>query len=68
MGSLYPPLENIQQCSDHIGTRVAEYAYEKGLASVYPEPEDKRAFLKAQMYDTSYKSALPSIYPYPNKY
>ncbi|GLV41123.1 Malic enzyme [Carabus blaptoides fortunei] len=68
MGSLYPPLENIQQCSDHIGTRVAEYAYEKGLASVYPEPEDKHAFLKAQMYDTSYKTALPSIYPYPNKY
>lgn len=65
-GSLYPPLETIQNCSIKIAVKVMEYSYEKGLASVRPEPEDKEAFIKAQMYDPAYKSALPEIFEWPN--
>lgn len=38
-----------------------------GLASTYPEPVDKEAFIKAQLYDFSYdnKSALPDVYEWP---
>lgn len=65
-GSLYPPLNTIQKCSLKIATKVAEYAYQKGgQASTYPEPEDKEAFIKAQLYDTNYRPAIPSMYPWP---
>lgn len=64
-GSLYPPLELIQDCSIKIAVRVMEYAYANGLACTKPEPSDKEAFIRAQMYDLGYKSALPAIYPWP---
>lgn len=65
-GSLYPPLANIQECSVVIARKVADYAYKQGIASVFPEPEDKESFIRAQMYDTKYVPAVPSVYPYPH--
>ncbi|KAG8241391.1 Malic enzyme [Homalodisca vitripennis] len=64
-GSLYPPLHNIQTISTRIATRVAEHAYEKGMASTYPEPQDKETFIKSQLYDTKYRPSLPSTYTWP---
>ncbi|KAL1139448.1 hypothetical protein AAG570_006432 [Ranatra chinensis] len=64
-GSLYPPLNTVQKCSLHIATKIAEYAYETGVAGVFPEPEDKATFIQAQCYDYFYKPALPSIYQWP---
>jgi malate dehydrogenase (oxaloacetate-decarboxylating)(NADP+) len=39
-----------------------------GIASTYPEPEDKEAFIRAQLYDFNYdnKSALPELYEWPS--
>jgi malate dehydrogenase (oxaloacetate-decarboxylating)(NADP+) len=39
--------------------------YFPGMASTDPEPEDKEAFIQAQLYDYHYKSALPSSYVWP---
>uniref|UniRef100_A0A182X7Z5 Malic enzyme n=1 Tax=Anopheles quadriannulatus TaxID=34691 RepID=A0A182X7Z5_ANOQN len=64
-GSLYPPLENIKDCSIKIATHIMEYAYAEGLACTQPEPDDKEAFVRAQMYDASYKPAVPSVYAWP---
>jgi malate dehydrogenase (oxaloacetate-decarboxylating)(NADP+) len=63
-GSLYPPLEMIQQCSIEIAEKVMEYAYEMNLATVRPMPKNLREFIKGQMYDTSYKSAIPPVYKF----
>ena len=40
-----------------------------GIASTYPEPEDKLAFIEAQLYDYNYdnKSALPELYEWPDQ-
>lgn len=61
-GSLYPPLETIQNCSIEIAEKVMDYAYENGLATVRPKPQNTREFIKAQMFETSYKSAIPAVY------
>jgi hypothetical protein len=39
--------------------------YFPGMASTDPEPDDKEAFIQAQLYDYHYKSALPSSYIWP---
>lgn len=64
-GSLYPPLEMIIECSLKIATRVMEYSYEKGLASVRPEPRDKEYFIKTQTYELTYPSSIPKTYSWP---
>ncbi|KAK7863404.1 hypothetical protein R5R35_004361 [Gryllus longicercus] len=64
-GSLYPPLTTIQDCSLKIAAKIAEYAYEQGMASTFPKPDDIKAFIKAQLYDWHYSSSLPKTYSWP---
>ncbi|KAL7729918.1 hypothetical protein ACLKA6_009231 [Drosophila palustris] len=62
-GSLYPPLNSIVNCSMTIAEKIVTYAFKNKLATVYPEPSNKLAFIKAQMYDLDYPRALPVTYP-----
>ncbi|XP_076631877.1 NADP-dependent malic enzyme isoform X2 [Colletes latitarsis] len=64
-GNLYPPLQDIQKCSLTIACEVMNYAYKNNLASVHPEPKDYKEFIKAQLYDTSYKPSIPPVYCWP---
>ncbi|XP_051172058.1 NADP-dependent malic enzyme isoform X2 [Leptopilina boulardi] len=64
-GNVYPPLDDIKKCSLRIAVNLMEYAYRMSLASVHPEPKDYEEFIKAQLYDTSYTSSIPEIYPWP---
>ncbi|KAI8115254.1 NADP-dependent malic enzyme [Lucilia cuprina] len=66
-GSLYPPLSKITECSIEIAAYIMEYAYKNGLATVRPEPENKRDFIKSQMYDLSYSSSVPEVYAWSHK-
>ncbi|XP_044314865.1 NADP-dependent malic enzyme [Drosophila rhopaloa] len=61
-GSLYPPLDTIVSCSVAIAEKIVEYAYKNGLATVRPEPSNKLAFIKAQMYDLDYPRSVPATY------
>jgi malate dehydrogenase (oxaloacetate-decarboxylating)(NADP+) len=67
VGRLYPPLTQIQNCSIKIAAEVAETAYAMKTASTYPEPADKEAFIRAQLYDYEYddNSALPARWDWP---
>ncbi|KAL4157687.1 hypothetical protein PRNP1_006704 [Phytophthora ramorum] len=49
-GCVYPPLSTIRNVSLKIAEAVAEYAYEKGFATV-PKPENLTQFLSEFMYN-----------------
>ncbi|KAH8243838.1 hypothetical protein KR032_010654, partial [Drosophila birchii] len=61
-GSLYPPLTSIVKCSVAIAEAIVDYAYKNGLATIRPEPANKLAFIKAQMYDIEYPRSVPATY------
>jgi malate dehydrogenase (oxaloacetate-decarboxylating)(NADP+) len=64
LGRMYPPLSKIKEISLKIATKVAEEAYKEGMASTYPEPKDKEAFIRSKLYNYDYdsQSALPTLY------
>merc|ERR1719189_2305157 len=64
VGRMYPPLSKIKQVSFKIASKVAEEAYREGMASTYPEPEDKESFIRSMLYNYNYddESALPTSY------
>ncbi|XP_017796333.1 PREDICTED: NADP-dependent malic enzyme isoform X1 [Habropoda laboriosa] len=64
-GNLYPPLQDIQKCSLTIAAEVMHCGYENGLATVHPQPKDYEKFIKAQLYDSTYKSSVPPVYGSP---
>ncbi|XP_034179052.1 NADP-dependent malic enzyme isoform X2 [Osmia lignaria lignaria] len=64
-GNLYPPLQDIQKCSLTIAAEVMKCGYASGLAALHPEPEDYKEFIKAQLYDPTYKSSVPPVYKWP---
>lgn len=69
LGRMYPPLSTLRDCSIKIAAKVAEDAYADRTASTYPEPGDKLAFIKQQLYDYEYDqvSALPARYAWPEE-
>lgn len=36
-----------------------------GLASTYPEPHDKRAWLQEQLYNFNYETSMPTTWTWP---
>ncbi|XP_011202766.2 NADP-dependent malic enzyme isoform X2 [Bactrocera dorsalis] len=64
-GSLYPPLNAVREVSMRIAEGVTKCAYDKGLASTYPEPSDKRKWLQDQLYKFNYESSMPVTWPWP---
>ncbi|XP_041418987.1 NADP-dependent malic enzyme isoform X2 [Xenopus laevis] len=66
-GRLYPPLQTIQEVSVKIAVKVVENAYKDNTASVFPEPENKEAFVRSQMYSTDYDQFVVDAYSWPQK-
>ncbi|KAH1067420.1 hypothetical protein J1N35_032407 [Gossypium stocksii] len=57
-GMIYPPLTNIRKISANIAAKVAAKAYELGLASHLPQPEDLVESAEKCMYSPVYRSYL----------
>ncbi|XP_044524869.1 NADP-dependent malic enzyme, mitochondrial [Gracilinanus agilis] len=66
-GRLYPPLSTIRDVSLRIAVKVLDYAYKHSLASRYPEPEDKEAFVRSLIYTPDYDSFVLDSYKWPEK-
>ncbi|KAL8186196.1 UNVERIFIED_CONTAM: NADP-dependent malic enzyme [Gekko kuhli] len=66
-GRLYPPLSMIQDVSLKIAVKIAEEAYSNNTATFYPEPEDKEAFIRSQVYSIDYESFLTDSYSWPKQ-
>ncbi|KAG7215763.1 hypothetical protein INR49_021886, partial [Caranx melampygus] len=55
-GRLYPPLNSIREVSFKIAVKIVNYAYRHNIASLYPEPKDKEAFVLSHVYSPDYDS------------
>ncbi|XP_073425347.1 NADP-dependent malic enzyme, mitochondrial isoform X1 [Dendrobates tinctorius] len=64
-GRLYPPLSTIREVSFKIAVRIVDYAYKNNLASWYPEPQDKEAFVNSLVYSPDYDSFTIDNYLWP---
>ncbi|NWS67241.1 MAON protein, partial [Crotophaga sulcirostris] len=64
-GRLYPPLHSIREVSLKIAVNIVNWAYKQGLASWYPEPADKEAFVKQLVYSPDYDSFVIDDYQWP---
>ncbi|KAH8264921.1 hypothetical protein KR038_008013 [Drosophila bunnanda] len=64
-GSLYPPLSKIRDVSLNIAIAVTQCAYDRGLASTYPEPQDKRKWLQSHLYNFNYETSMPTTWDWP---
>ncbi|BFZ09944.1 hypothetical protein BsWGS_12983 [Bradybaena similaris] len=65
-GRVYPPLSEIQNVSMTIAVDLAEYVYQNGLASAYPEPADKKAYIQSFIYNTDYERFEPETWDWPD--
>ncbi|XP_066508379.1 NADP-dependent malic enzyme [Hoplias malabaricus] len=66
-GRLYPPLTSIRDVSFKIAVKIVEYAYKHKLASLYPEPVDKEAFIRSFIFSTDYDSFTVDSYRWPDE-
>ncbi|KAL8120060.1 hypothetical protein AgCh_017261 [Apium graveolens] len=55
-GMIYPPIPNIRKISAHVAASVAAKAYEIGVATRLPRPENLVKFAESCMYNPSYRS------------
>ncbi|KAK9281867.1 hypothetical protein L1049_004774 [Liquidambar formosana] len=56
MGRIFPPFSNIRKISANIAANVAAKAYELGLATRLPQPEDLVKYAESCMYSPTYRS------------
>ncbi|CDP08185.1 unnamed protein product [Coffea canephora] len=54
-GLIYPPFSNIRKISAHIAANVAAKAYELGLATRLPRPQDLVKYAESCMYTPVYR-------------
>ncbi|XP_056618526.1 NADP-dependent malic enzyme [Triplophysa dalaica] len=64
-GRLYPPLCKIQEVSIKLAVKIVEYTYKHKMATLYPEPQDKEAFIRSLVYSTDYEEFAVDTYRWP---
>jgi len=54
-GLIYPALKDIRNISVRVTSELVEYMYRAKLAKFCPEPSDKEAFVRTQLYSTKFQ-------------
>ncbi|CAK1544125.1 unnamed protein product [Leptosia nina] len=65
LGRIYPPLSDIRKVSYSIAIELCKMAYDKGIATVYPKPQDFKKFIESHIYNLAYHNYLPNFFHYP---
>lgn len=53
-GLIYPPLTKIREVSIRLAVQLTEYMFAEKLATYSPEPDNKDAFVRSQLYSADY--------------
>ena len=59
-GSVLPRFGSIRTLSAQIAARVAQMAYEEGVATELPKPANLLGLAQASMYNPNYRKAIDS--------
>ncbi|XP_049585797.1 NADP-dependent malic enzyme [Syngnathus scovelli] len=66
-GRLYPPLSDIREVSLVLAVKIIEYAYEHNMATLFPEPSDKEAYVRSLIFTTDYDDFTAESYRWPEE-
>ncbi|KAH8269446.1 hypothetical protein KR018_003075 [Drosophila ironensis] len=62
MRNVLPPLRKLQCISLKVADAVFTYAYRKGLATRWPQPENSMEYIKKVLYDDEYRDYMYNVY------
>ncbi|XP_016981237.1 NADP-dependent malic enzyme [Drosophila rhopaloa] len=67
MRNVYPPMRKIQCISLQMAEAIFTYAFRRGLATLWPQPENPMEFIKSSMYDSQYRMNIVDVYCMQNR-
>ncbi|KAH8234233.1 hypothetical protein KR038_004454 [Drosophila bunnanda] len=62
MRNVFPPMKKIQCISLYMAEAVFTYAFRRGLATLWPRPENPLEYIKSMMYNSSYRLLTEEVY------
>ncbi|XP_017078973.1 NADP-dependent malic enzyme [Drosophila eugracilis] len=65
--NFYPPMRKIQCISLQIAEAIFTYAFRRGLATLYPQPENPMEYIKSCMYTSEYRKNIVDVYCMQNR-
>ncbi|XP_033153968.1 NADP-dependent malic enzyme [Drosophila mauritiana] len=65
--NVYPPMRKIQCISLQIAEAIFTYAFGRGLATLYPQPENPMEYIKNSMYNPEYRMNIVDVYCMQNR-
>ncbi|XP_052840560.1 LOW QUALITY PROTEIN: NADP-dependent malic enzyme [Drosophila gunungcola] len=65
--NVYPPMRKMQCISLQMAEAIFTYAFRRGLATLWPQPENPMEFIKASLYDPQYRMNIVDVYCMQNR-
>ncbi|KAH8299610.1 hypothetical protein KR044_003504 [Drosophila immigrans] len=59
---VYAPLRKIRCINMQIADAVLSFAYRRGLATLWPEPENSMHYIQSKVYNNEYSKVIPEIH------
>ncbi|XP_039483222.1 NADP-dependent malic enzyme [Drosophila santomea] len=65
--NVYPPMKKIQCISLQMAEAIFTYAFARGLATLWPQPENPMEYIKASLYNPEYRMNIVDVYCMQNR-